>query len=239
MRILIPLIILLDVILMHPHHADAQVIFHGPRHDKIISLTFDACPSSVHGGFDERITQTLVDSGVPATFFLTGKWILKHRNVVLKLAGVHGFEFGNHSFTHPHCLTMLDDSIKQELLRTEALLKSITGSTPKLFRPPYGETDQRVDSVAKTLGITTVMYDLASGDPDSTISRERLIQYVITRACNGSIIVMHMNGRGWYTGEVLPAIIQGLRARGFGFSKVSELMKSQKRNGSSGKEYHQ
>ena len=236
MRLLIPLIILLNIMLMRPHQVDAQVLLHGSRHNKNIALTFDACPSSVHGGFEEKIIQTLVDSGVPATFFLTGKWILKHRNALKMLAGVHGFELCNHSYSHPHCLTILDDSVRQELLRTEALLKSIVGSTPKLFRPPYGETDQRVDSVAKILGITTVMYDLASGDPDSTISRERLIQYVTSRTRNGSIIVMHVNGRGWHTGEALPAIIQELRARGFIFSKVSELMKTQKRNGSPGKE---
>ena len=63
-----------------------------------------------------------------------------------------------------------NDSIWQELERTETLLKNIAGHSSKLFRPPYGETNQRVDSIAQKLGLTTVMYDLASGDPDSTIS---------------------------------------------------------------------
>jgi peptidoglycan/xylan/chitin deacetylase (PgdA/CDA1 family) len=77
------------------------------------------------------------------------------------------------------------------------------------------------------------MYDLASGDPDSTISRERLIRYVVTSARNGSIIVMHMNGRGWHTAEALPEIIQALRAKGFIFSKVSDLLMAQKSDGKS------
>jgi peptidoglycan/xylan/chitin deacetylase (PgdA/CDA1 family) len=71
------------------------------------------------------------------------------------------------------------------------------------------------------------MYELASGDPDSTISRERLIHYVVTNTRNGCIIVMHVNGRGWHTAEALPEIIQALRAKGFIFSKVSELLKIQ------------
>jgi peptidoglycan/xylan/chitin deacetylase (PgdA/CDA1 family) len=224
---------LLCVVLLQPQQTDAQVLFHGSRHEKKIALTFDACPSYTHGGFDERIVKTLVDSGVPATLFLSGKWIVKHRDVAKKLALVPGFELGNHSYSHPHCTTISDDSIRQELEQTETLLKSIAGTSPKLFRPPYSETDQRVEHITQNLGLATVMYDLASGDPDSTISRERLIRYVVTSARNGSIIVMHMNGRGWHTAEALPQIIQALRAKGFIFSKVSDLLKAQKSDGKS------
>jgi peptidoglycan/xylan/chitin deacetylase (PgdA/CDA1 family) len=226
MTSLFNLIFLLHAFLMRPIQADAQALFHGSRHEKKIALTFDACPSSTHGGFDAHIVQTLVDSGVPATFFLSGKWIIKHRNEVKRLVLLPGFELGNHSYSHPHCMAISDDSIRHELERTQSLLKSLVGNSPKLFRPPYGETDQRVENIAQEIGLITVMYDLASGDPDSTISRERLIHYVVTGARNGSIIVMHVNGRGWHTSEALPEIIQALRARGFIFSKVSELFRA-------------
>ena len=221
------LIFLLSIVLLVPNKTYAQALYHGSRDEKKITLTFDACPSSTHGGFDARIIQTLIDSGVPATFFLSGKWIIKHREEVKKLSLVAGFELGNHSYSHPHCTAISDDKIKKELERTESLLKSIAKTSPKLFRPPYAETDQRVERIAKGIGLTTVMFDLASGDPDSTISRERLIRYVIRSARNGSIIVMHVNGRGWHTSEALPEIIKGLRARGFIFSKVSELLNAQ------------
>jgi len=219
-------IILFCVVLMQLSQADAQALFHGSRHEKKIALTFDACPSSTNGGFDGRIVKTLVDSSVSATFFLSGKWIIKHRNEMKKLALVPGFELGNHSYSHRHFTTIPDDSIKQELERTEFLLKSLVGTSPRLFRPPFAETDRRIESIAQKIGLTTVMYDLASGDPDSTISRERLIHYVVTSARNGSIIVMHVNGRGWHTSEALPEIIQAIRAKGFIFLKVSELLKA-------------
>ena len=224
MATIIQILFLFSSALVQSEQTDTLALFHGSRIEKKIALTFDACPSSTHGGFDVRIIQTLVDSGVPATFFLSGKWIVKHRNVVRKLASVPGFELGNHSYSHPHWTTISNDSIRQELERTESLLKNIAGYSPKLFRPPYAETNQRVDSIARTIGLTTVMYDLASGDPDSTISRLRLIHYVATSTRNGSIIVMHVNGRGWHTSEALPEIIQALRAKGFIFSKVSELL---------------
>jgi peptidoglycan-N-acetylglucosamine deacetylase len=217
----------LSVGLLQFHQNDEQALFHGSRAENIIALTFDACPSSTHGGFDARIIQTLVDSGVPATFFLSGRWIVRHRKEVKKLSLVKGFELGNHSYSHPHCTTISDDSIRQELELTESLLKSIAGTSPKLFRPPFAETDQRVEHIANKIGLTTVMFDLASGDPDSTISRERLIRYIVRNARNGSIIVMHVNGRGWHTYEALPEIIKSLRIRGFIFSKVSEFLNAQ------------
>jgi peptidoglycan/xylan/chitin deacetylase (PgdA/CDA1 family) len=230
---LFQLIILLIVVSLQPNQAGARAFFHGSRNEINIALTFDACPSSTHGGFDKRIVKTLVDSGVPATFFLSGTWIKRHQNEVKKIALVPGFELGNHSYSHPHCTTISNESIHQELERTESLLKNIAGFSSKLFRPPYAETDQRVDSIALHFGFTTVMYDLASGDPDSTISKARLIQYVVSSARNGSIIVMHVNGRGWHTSEALPEIIQALRAKGFIFSKVSELITLQKKVGTS------
>jgi peptidoglycan/xylan/chitin deacetylase (PgdA/CDA1 family) len=68
------------------------------------------------------------------------------------------------------------------------------------------------------------MYDLASGDPDTNITAQALIRYVTSAAKKGSIIVMHVNGRGWHTAEALPSIIAGLKRRGFRFVTVGELL---------------
>jgi peptidoglycan/xylan/chitin deacetylase (PgdA/CDA1 family) len=121
-------------------------------------------------------------------------------------------------------MNISDDSVQHELQRTELLLKNISKTSLRLFRPPYAETDARIKRIAQNLGLVTVMYDLASGDPDSTISRERLIRYVVSHVRNGSIIVMHVNGRGWHTAEALPEIIQTLRRKGFVFVKASDLL---------------
>lgn len=206
------------------------MLFHGPRSEKKLALTFDACPSSTRGGFDELIVHTLIDSGVPATFFFSGRWLEKHRMQAKKLASISFFEFGNHSFMHRHMTTMTDSGLRSDLRRAESLLKRVTGGSARLFRPPYAELDTRLVNAASDLGLTTVMYDLASGDPDSTISPHRLARYVTATARNGSIIVMHVNGRGWHTAEVLPEIIQALRRKGYSFVKVSELLEAEKKS---------
>jgi peptidoglycan/xylan/chitin deacetylase (PgdA/CDA1 family) len=205
----------------------APVLFHGPREEKKLALTFDACPSSTRGGFDARITDILVDSGVPTTFFFSGRWLEKHKAQARKLALVPFFEFGDHGYTHRHMIGMKDSALRSEFRRTETLLHRVTGGSARLFRPPYAEMDSQLVDAARNAGLTTVMFDLASGDPDSTISPKRLARYVISRARNGSIIVMHVNCRGWHTAEVLPEIIRRLRQRGFTLSRVSDLLKDE------------
>jgi peptidoglycan-N-acetylglucosamine deacetylase len=225
MMTIIQILFLFSSTLLQSEQKDTLALFHGSRTEKKIALTFDACPSSMHGGFDSSIVRTLVDSGVPATFFLSGRWIMKHRREAIILASVPTFELGNHSYSHPHFMNIPDDSVQHELQRTELLLKNISKTPSHLFRPPYAETNGRINRLAQNLGLVTVMYDIASGDPDSTFSRERLIRYVVSHARNGSIIVMHVNGRGWHTAEALPGIIQSLRGKGFVFIKISGFLK--------------
>jgi peptidoglycan/xylan/chitin deacetylase (PgdA/CDA1 family) len=205
-------------------HKPNSPFYHGSRQENFIALTFDACPSSTHGGFEKQIVQTLIDSNVSATFFLSGRWVAKHPEEARWLASVPSFELGNHSYSHPHMTELSRETVVEELTKTQKLILKKTGVTPKLFRPPYMETNTQLIDIADSLGLQIVMYDLASGDPDTNITAQALIHYVIPSAKNGSIIVMHVNGRGWHTAEALPSVIAGLKKRGFRFVTVSELL---------------
>ncbi len=203
-----------------------EVILHGPRNQKRVALTFDACSTRDVSKYDERVTNELVATHTPATIFLGGSWAVEEAAHVKELAANPLFELGNHSYTHPHMTAIKDEvRIRRELQRTQAEIHQLTGATPKLFRPPYGEYDQRLVHIAAELGLTTVEYDLASGDPDQHATKERLIHWVLSKSQPGSIIVMHINHRRFHTAEALPDIIAGLRARGFELVTVSELIK--------------
>jgi peptidoglycan/xylan/chitin deacetylase (PgdA/CDA1 family) len=104
------------------------------------------------------------------------------------------------------------------------MLYTLTGRRATLFRAPYGEVDARVARLGAEAGMIAIQYDLASGDPDPRISAKRLREYVSGQAKNGSIVVMHMNARGWKTAEALPRIIVRLRKRGYKLVTVSELL---------------
>jgi peptidoglycan/xylan/chitin deacetylase (PgdA/CDA1 family) len=209
-----------------------QVVFHGGRNRKQVALTFDACATKIASGYDEEVIRVLIETRTPATLFLGGKWMLEHPDQTRRLAAVDLFELGNHSFLHPHMPRIPDDQVRQELEWTQIVMYSLTGRQAALYRPPYGEHDERISRIAADAGLITVQFDLASGDPDPGLSKERLVRSVTAGARSGSIVVMHMNGRGWKTAEALPDIIGELRSLGFSLVTVSEMLRGGRANGS-------
>lgn len=201
-----------------------QVVRHGPRRKKKIALTFDACSTQGPSKFDAGVIRALISMQVPATLFLGGNWMEEHPDETIELARYPQFELANHTYLHPHLPRESDERVREELRRTQDMLYTLTGRTTKLYRAPYGELDERVARLAAEEGLISIQYDLASGDPDPRISGKRLMEYVTAAARNGSIVVMHMNGRGWRTAEALPRIIHRLRKKGYKLVTVSELL---------------
>jgi len=82
-----------------------------------------------------------------------------------------------------------------------------------------------VVKIAADVGLITIEYDLASGDPDAHATKEKLVEWVLKKVQPGSIVVMHINHRRFHTSEALPGIIQGLRARGYQLVTVGEMLR--------------
>jgi len=112
----------------------------------------------------------------------------------------------------------------REMKRTQAIIKRVTGRMPKYFRPPFGEVDERIATIAKTVGLTTIRYDIASGDPDPGLPPQRIVQVVVRDAKGGSIVVFHMNRNGVHTAEILPEVIRELRQKGFVLVTVGDML---------------
>jgi peptidoglycan/xylan/chitin deacetylase (PgdA/CDA1 family) len=197
---------------------------HGPRHGAArIALTFDACPRSRGPGYDPSILATLEAEGVPATFFVSGAWAEAHPDSLRALAASPLVELANHAWHHPHMTREQSDAqLADELLWTQARLHEVTRLWPRWFRAPYGELDARVASLVGRAGLTAVQFDIASGD--SRFGAERLTRGVLALARPGSIVVLHANNPRFCTGRALPRILSGLRARGFTFTTVGELL---------------
>ena len=210
-----------------------EVVAHGSRSVRSVALTFDACSTRDVSQYDQRITQVLLATRTPATIFLGGSWAKEEAAHVRELAAHPDlFELGNHTYTHPHMPAVKDDArMRQELLRTQSEVEALTGRTPLLFRPPYGEWDARVVKTAAALGLITVEYDLASGDPDQHATKEKLVEWVLRKVQPGSIVVMHLNHLRFHTAEALPPIIEALRARGYQLVTVGELLRESHRPG--------
>ena len=207
-----------------------------PAGQKLIALTFDLCQTrgSV-AGYDGAIVDYLRSETVPATFFAGGLWLATHRERAVQLAADPLFELGNHSWTHHDLHSATGSVVADEILRTEAALADtraaartvcerarLTGG-PRLFRFPYGSCAPAPLAAVNALGSVVIQWSVVSGDPDGT-SGATISHAVLAEAKPGSIVVMHANGRGTHTAEALRAIVPALRARGFTFATVAELL---------------
>ena len=140
------------------------------------------------------------------------------------LASIPQFELANHGYLHAHMTRLAPQKMEAEISKTQEIMRRLTGREAVFFRPPYGEYNDRVVHIASKLGLETIEYDLASGDPDKHATKARLIEYVTWKAKSGSIIVMHINGKGWHTAEALPEIIAKLRKEGYTLTTLSDLL---------------
>ncbi|MFM8551438.1 MAG: polysaccharide deacetylase family protein [Nitrospiraceae bacterium] len=204
---------------------EAQVVRSGPPTCKAIALTFDLCPVRNGRGYDEPLITTLIEQRIPATFFMSGRWIERHETEVRALQAVPFFEIGTHGQVHAH-LPQLDDAQQRtEIAGAVQLLKTRYGIDAPLFRPPYGEFNDVTVEVVRALGLRFILWDRISGDPDPTLSREQIVERLTAMARNGNIIVLHANGKGLHTKEVVEDLYRDLVvARGFQPVTVSQLL---------------
>ncbi|ATB42029.1 hypothetical protein CYFUS_007505 [Cystobacter fuscus] len=202
----------------------APIVTNGSRLRKRIALTFDACTTRKNE-YDERVIRTLLETQTPATLFIGGGWALANPRRLQELAQYPGFELGNHTFSHANMPKVRDDrQVIEELQRAQRVVYDLTGQIPRYFRPPFGEVDGRVAWLASQAALTTINFDLPSGDPDGTVTPKRMVDWVLKQASPGGIVVMHMNHKRFPTAEALPAIIKGLRKRGFELVTVGTLL---------------
>ncbi len=201
----------------------AEVLSRGSRLGHDVALTFDACSTRANE-LDARIVRILVATHTPATIFLGGRWTEHNQAQVRYLASLPQIELENHTWSHPHMTRLSPARVRAELLRTEDQVYAVTGKEPTFWRPPFGEYDTKVVETAAALGLMTVEYDLPSGDPDPHATAPRLVDWVLRKVRPGDIVVMHLNHLKFHTAEALPAIIRGLRQRGFKLVTVRELL---------------
>jgi len=204
---------------------DVHFIYHSDRGKPYVALTFDLCQKpELPAWFDQGIYDVLTEYDVTATFFMGGDWMRTHVDETLLLASNPKFELGNHSWSHPNLPGLSEEIISKEILKTQNLLYQLTGRQAKLFRLPAGLYDDLTLSVIAWNGLYTIQWDVETGDPDPTIDAERMNWAVRERVQNGSIIIMHANGRGWHTAEALPEMIEYLRSQGYILVTVSQLL---------------
>jgi peptidoglycan/xylan/chitin deacetylase (PgdA/CDA1 family) len=189
-----------------------------------VAITFDACATRTHGyGFGRDVYDILKAEKVPATIFVSGRWVEFHPAEMAELARDPLVTFGDHSYDHPHMPRLSAARMGEEIAETEAALGRY-GKKSVAFRPPFGDWNRHVIDVVSAHGLPTVTWDVVSGDPSKRTTRAGMIRNVLGRAKAGSIVIFHINGRGLKTAAALPDILRGLRERGLRFVSLADLL---------------
>jgi peptidoglycan-N-acetylglucosamine deacetylase len=193
--------------------------------ERVVALTFDACATKQQAnGFDERIFEILQREKIPVTIFMTGTWAEKHPGAVKRIAAAEWIEIGNHSYSHPR-LTLLEPSrLRTQIRYTNRILQERLGRPAMSLRPPAGAWNQAVLRAVNQEDLPLVLWSVVSGDAGGHIPAERIRRIVLEQTKPGSIVIFHINNRGPFTKKALPDIIAGLRAKGFRFVTVSQLL---------------
>lgn len=196
---------------------NAVAIYRGNPNKRMVSLTFDA---TYGDNQTYQLLEILRNNNIKATFFLSGIWLLNYPELARAIAA-EGHEIGNHSLTHPHMPLITMPEVTNQILRTEALIRNITGQDPYLFRPPYGEYTQAILNQLASLGYVTIMWTIDSLDwqnpgPDAIISR------VVNNAEPGAIILLHQSAPDTLQG--LQTMISELRNQGYDFGTVTQVI---------------
>jgi len=186
--------------------------------DKTVSITFDCAWEA-----DDipEILRTLKEAGVRASFFVVGQWAEKNPDMVKMIAG-EGHDVANHSYSHFRMGSLDRTAITTEIKQCGDLLTRFTGTACDLFRAPYGDYNNAVLSEAKKLGYYTIQWDVDSLDWKPGISREEIMQRIRSKVGPGSIILFHNDTP--HTAKMLPDVISELKAKGYSFKPVSELI---------------
>jgi len=222
--------------------AGAPIFFHGRRDQPKVALTFDTNMTPFMLGELDRgqvssfanldAIEVLDQQHVPATIFLSGLWIQRYPDVTHRLAADPLFELGSHSYAHvgfrPGCYglgTLRPDQMADDVQHSFDVLRRFTDHPVPYFRFPGGCYDATALAAIRGTGVTVIQYDVASGDAFGT-SVNAIVRGTLAQVTNGSIVVMHLTGGNTapLTARALPAIVDGLRAKGYQLVTVSQLI---------------
>lgn len=188
--------------------------------EKIVALTFDI---SWGTQVPEPVLKILEEKQVTSTFFLSGPWVERNQEIAKKIKE-GGHEIASHGQRHVNLSGLSASEIQTELLKASRIIEDVLGVRPWLLRTPNGDYNNKVIQAAESLGYTVIQWDTDSLDWTKP-GVNAIVSRVLKKAHPGDIILFHASDSASETPSALPQVIDELRAKGYRFVTVSELLK--------------
>ncbi len=193
--------------------------YKGSPEKKDIYLTFD---NGYENGYTEKVLNVLKKEKVPATFFVTGHYLLSAEDLVKRMVR-EGHIVGNHSWHHPDFTAVSEQRIKEELQKVKAKTTELTGQKEmKYMRPPRGVFSERTLKIAKDEGYTHVFWSVAFVDWKTDQQKGWKYSYdnIMAQIHPGAIILLHTVSKD--NADALEKAIQDLKKKGYTFKSLDE-----------------
>lgn len=194
-------------------------VFYVHTDQRQVALTFDISWGRQTAG---PVLDILKEKGVRATFFLTGFWAKKQRDIAQRIVE-DGHEIASHGDDHVNLSRYDGEAIAANILTAHRDLEEATGREARLFRPPNGDYDDLVVATARQLGYETIIWSLDTLDWKNP-GADYMVRRVLDNVHPGDIILMHASDSSKQIHLALPRIIDGLRAQGYQLLTLGELM---------------
>jgi peptidoglycan/xylan/chitin deacetylase (PgdA/CDA1 family) len=199
--------------------------------ERVVALTFDANGGPNGTDYDEELIDFLVAEEIPATLFISQRWIEVNEDVFGQLADQPLFEIGNHGTHHlPLSVngrgvygypgTQSPAHVIDEVMDNQATLERLTGQRPAYFRSGTAYYDEVAVQIVNDLGLEVVGFDIR-GDAGATYTADQVAS-ALAAAEPGSIAILQMNQPTSGTAAGVRTAVPLLRDQGFSFTKVGD-----------------
>lgn len=199
--------------------------------EQVVALTFDANGGPNGNDYDEELIDFLVAEEIPATLFISQRWIEANEDVFGQLADRPLFEIGNHGTDHlPLSVngrgvygypgTRNPAHVIDEVMGNQATLERLTGQRPVYFRSGTAYYDEVAVQIVNDLGLEAVGFDIR-GDAGATYTAEQVAN-ALAAAKPGSVAILQMNQPARGTAAGVRTAVPLLRDQGFTFTKVGD-----------------
>lgn len=197
----------------------------GATRDKVVALTFDDGPNEP---YTSQLLHLLGESRVPATFFQVGKCVERHPSLSAQMMAA-GHVIGNHSYSHQFRRYLTEPSLSSEIARTQAVLRTATGRSPALFRPPWLCHPPPLMAEAAQRRLQLVSGSFAHPLEVAQIPAWRIAHRAFRLARPGAILIFHdgFDARGGCRAQTVAAVrlvVDELVTSGFRFTTVDKML---------------